>query len=145
MTEHVPERWILNLLLVLCQCILIVSSHSGGNRASLGVRQFPEPVFVNVYGAQELIPMDRFRQPMYIGGPVRQIGLSYRLAIAGNRFLGSLKGLQIRALSVIFTLAKRIKDTYRTSRRCTVKRTQLLIRRKIRLIEGNSKCRYLKN
>jgi hypothetical protein len=24
----------------------------------------PEPVFVNVYGAQESIPMDRFRQPM---------------------------------------------------------------------------------
>jgi hypothetical protein len=23
-----------------------------------------EPVFVNVYGAQESIPMDRFRQPM---------------------------------------------------------------------------------
>jgi hypothetical protein len=34
-----------------------------------------EPVFVNVYGAQELIPMDRFRQPMEPGGPVRQIGL----------------------------------------------------------------------
>jgi hypothetical protein len=38
-----------------------------------------EPVFVNVYGAQESIPRNRFRQ-------------------AGNRFLGSLKGLQIRAL-----------------------------------------------
>jgi hypothetical protein len=24
----------------------------------------PEPVFVNVYGAQESIPMDRFRQPI---------------------------------------------------------------------------------
>jgi hypothetical protein len=24
----------------------------------------PEPVFVNVYGAQELIPRNRFRQPM---------------------------------------------------------------------------------
>jgi hypothetical protein len=30
-------------------------------------------------------------------GPVRQIGLSYRPARLDNRFLGSLKGLQIRA------------------------------------------------
>jgi hypothetical protein len=84
LTEHVPERWILNLLLVLCQCILILSSPTAGGTESIaGVRQFPEPVFVNVYGAQELIPMDRFRQPMYTGGPVRQIGLSYRLAMLG--------------------------------------------------------------
>ncbi len=51
-----------------------------------------EPVFVNVEGAQELIP------PAYVAysGPVRQLGgLSYQ---AGNRFLVSLKGLQIRAL-----------------------------------------------
>ncbi len=54
-----------------------------GEQSIVGVRQFPEPVFVNVYGAQELIPMDRFRQPMYTGGPVRQIGLSYRLAVLG--------------------------------------------------------------
>jgi hypothetical protein len=33
-----------------------------------------EPVFVNVYGAQESIPRNRFRQPLYTGGPVRQIG-----------------------------------------------------------------------
>jgi hypothetical protein len=31
------------------------------NRAALGS---PEPVFVNVYGAQESIPKNRFRQPM---------------------------------------------------------------------------------
>jgi hypothetical protein len=37
-----------------------------------------EPVFLNVFGAQESIPRNRFRQ-------------------AGNRFLGSLIGLQIRA------------------------------------------------
>jgi len=37
-----------------------------------------EPEFVNVQGAQESIPRNRFRQ-------------------AGNRFLVSLKGLQIRA------------------------------------------------
>jgi hypothetical protein len=41
--------------------------------------QKTEPVFVNVYGAQESIPKNRFRQ-------------------AGNRILGSLKGLKIRAL-----------------------------------------------
>ncbi len=33
-----------------------------------------EPVFLNVYGAQESIPRNRFRQPMQPGGPVRQIG-----------------------------------------------------------------------
>ncbi len=42
-----------------------------------------EPVFVNVYGAQELILMDRFRKPMHTGGPVRQLGLSYRPAMRG--------------------------------------------------------------
>jgi hypothetical protein len=36
-----------------------------------------EPVFVNDYGAQESIPRNRFRQPIWLGGPVRQIGLSY--------------------------------------------------------------------
>ncbi len=40
----------------------------------------PEPVFVNGYGAQESIPR--------VVVPARQ---------AGNRFLGSLKGVQIRA------------------------------------------------
>ncbi len=42
-------------------------------------QKHPEPVFVNVYGAQESIPRNQFRQ-------------------VWNRFLGSLKGLQIRAL-----------------------------------------------
>jgi hypothetical protein len=42
------------------------------------VRRSSEPVFVNVYGDQESIPRNRFRQ-------------------AGNRFLGSLKVLQIQA------------------------------------------------
>ncbi len=43
------------------------------------------PAFVNVYGVQESIP------PAYVAGgqPARQ---------TGNRFPGSLKGLQIRAL-----------------------------------------------
>ncbi len=40
----------------------------------------PEPVFVNVYGAQESIPKNRFRQPMQPDRPVRQIELSYRSA-----------------------------------------------------------------
>jgi hypothetical protein len=30
-----------------------------------------EPVFLNVYGAQESIPRNEFRQPMEPGGPVR--------------------------------------------------------------------------
>jgi hypothetical protein len=45
-------------------------------------------------------PGNRFRQPMWLGAPVRQIGLSFVPARqAGNRFLGSLKGLQIQALA----------------------------------------------
>jgi hypothetical protein len=31
----------------------------------------PEPVFLNVSGAQESIPRNEFRQPMKPGGPVR--------------------------------------------------------------------------
>jgi hypothetical protein len=45
----------------------------------------PEPVFLNVFGAQESIPRNRFLQ-------------------AVNRFLGSLKGLQIRALELGFLM-----------------------------------------
>ncbi len=56
------------------------------------------PVFVNVEGAQEsILPRNRFCQSMYPGGPVRKIGLSYRPRQAVNLFLGSLKGLQLRA------------------------------------------------
>ncbi len=33
-----------------------------------------EPVFVIVYGAQESIPRNRFRQPMQLGGSVRKQG-----------------------------------------------------------------------
>jgi hypothetical protein len=32
----------------------------------------PEPVFLNVYGAQESIPRNEFRQPMKPGGPVQK-------------------------------------------------------------------------
>jgi hypothetical protein len=31
----------------------------------------PDPVFLNVYGAQESIPRNEFRQSMKPGGPVR--------------------------------------------------------------------------
>ncbi len=53
--------------------------------------KFPEPEFVNVQGAQELIP------PAYVAW---QAGTSNRFVVpdrqAGNRFLGSLKSLHIR-------------------------------------------------
>ncbi len=55
----------------------------------------PEPVFVNVYGAQESTP------PGYVAwrAGIRQI---QRVAVspcqAGNRFLGSVKDLQIPPL-----------------------------------------------
>ncbi len=50
-----------------------------GNRMPVisGNVKCTEPVFVNVYGDQESIPLFRIRfcQPMQHGGPVRQIGL----------------------------------------------------------------------
>jgi hypothetical protein len=52
-----------------------------------------EPVFLNVYGAQESIP------PAYVAWRSRTTN---RFVVptrqAGNRYLGPLKGLQIRAL-----------------------------------------------
>jgi hypothetical protein len=48
----------------------------------LNVLLQPEPVFVNVYGAQESIPP------------------------GWNRFLGSLKGLQIRALATLMIFSR---------------------------------------
>ncbi len=44
---------------------------------------FPEPVFVNVDGAKFSIPRNRFGPPLRPGGPVLQIGLSYRPARLG--------------------------------------------------------------
>ncbi len=32
-------------------------------------QKWPEPVFLNVYGAQESIPRNEFRQPIWPGGP----------------------------------------------------------------------------
>jgi hypothetical protein len=61
-----------------------------------------EPAFVNVQGAQESIP------PAYVAW---RAGMSNRLVVparqAGNRFLNSWKGLQIRAQS-IFKLINQI-------------------------------------
>ncbi len=60
----------------------------------------PEPKFVNVLKAQKQIPRIRIRQPMsyaaWRAGTSNRVVLSARQA--GNRFLGSLKGLKIRAL-----------------------------------------------
>ncbi len=35
------------------------------------MEECPEPVFLNVYGAQESIPRNEFRRPMLSGGTVR--------------------------------------------------------------------------
>jgi len=57
-----------------------------------------KPVFVDVYGAQGSIPLNRLR-PAYVACMARTTN---RVVVptrqAGNRFLGPLKGLQIRAL-----------------------------------------------
>jgi hypothetical protein len=59
---------------------------------------FPEPVCVNVYGAQEPI------SPAYVAW--RPAVTTNRVVVparqAGNRFLGSFKGLHIRALVIGF-------------------------------------------
>jgi hypothetical protein len=55
----------------------------------------PEPVFVNIYGAQESI------LPAYVAwwaGTTNRVVVPTRQA--GNRFLGSLKGLQVWALDL---------------------------------------------
>jgi hypothetical protein len=59
----------------------------------------PEPVFVNVYGAQESIPRNRFRQPIAACRAGTTNGDVVPACQAGNRFLGSLRGIQIRALA----------------------------------------------
>ncbi len=62
------------------------------NSRTGSVNSTTEPVFVNVYGDQESIP------PAYAAS---RAGTTNRVVVparqAGNRFLGSLKGLQIRA------------------------------------------------
>jgi hypothetical protein len=51
-----------------------------------------EPVFVNVYGGQESIPQ---AHEAWRAGTTNRVVVP--VCQAGNRFLGSLKGLQIRA------------------------------------------------
>jgi hypothetical protein len=44
-------------------CSVILSSRSNSAGRSLLNKSFPETVFFNFLGAQELMPMNRFRQP----------------------------------------------------------------------------------
>jgi hypothetical protein len=63
-----------------------------GGRESTPPAVSPEPVFVNIYKAQESIPL------AYVAW---QAGTTNRVVVparqAGNRFLGFLKGLQIQS------------------------------------------------
>jgi hypothetical protein len=57
---------------------------AGGCRPSfnsLHPSHLSEPVFLNVYGAQELIPRNEFRQPMWPGGPVRFVRKPYSYSV----------------------------------------------------------------
>jgi hypothetical protein len=47
-----------------------------------------KPVFENVYGAQESIPRNLFRQPIQLDGPVRKIG--FRTSPPGWKSIPSL-------------------------------------------------------
>ncbi len=64
----------------------------GGCTVHTCIILYTEPVFVNVYGAQESI------MPAYVAS---QAGTTNSVVVlscqAGNRFLGSLKDIQIRA------------------------------------------------
>jgi hypothetical protein len=62
------------------------------------IQQQPEPVFVNVYGVQESIPRSEYASLFSLAGH----GTTNRVLVqparkAENRFLDSLKDLQIRA------------------------------------------------
>jgi hypothetical protein len=67
---------------------------SNGRRNGFARVSYSEPVFVNVYGAQESI------SPAYVAW---RAGTKNRVVVrqARNRFLGPLKGLQIRALKTL--------------------------------------------
>ncbi len=58
----------------------------------------PEPVFVNVYEPQESLPLTFVA---WRAGTTNRVVVPTRQA--GNRFLGSLKGLQIRAQSYLLS------------------------------------------
>jgi hypothetical protein len=49
-----------------------------GKKAGRKPQLIPEPVFVNFSGAWNRFERNQFRKPMKPGGPVQQIGLSYR-------------------------------------------------------------------
>ncbi len=59
----------------------------------------PEPVIVNVYGAQESIPTDyaSLYSIAWRAGTINSVAVQARHA--GNRRLGSLKGQQLQALA----------------------------------------------
>jgi hypothetical protein len=64
------------------------------------LQRFADPEFLNVRGAQESIPTSKESiPPAYVAW---RAGTSNRVVVparqAGNRFLGSLKGVQIRSL-----------------------------------------------
>jgi hypothetical protein len=56
----------------------------GGGGGAEG--RYTEPVFVNVYGAQESITRNRYRQHRQPGGPIQRIGFIVFARQAGNRF-----------------------------------------------------------
>ncbi len=77
-------------IILMANCLRNVASLSGYSEVlytvySISQLPWPEPVFVIVYGAQELIPRNRLRQPMWLG-PVRKIVLSYWLARLGINY-----------------------------------------------------------
>jgi hypothetical protein len=72
----------------------------GGGVEEVIRRMWREPVLVNLYGARESIPRNRFRHAVY---EAWRPGTKNRVVVparqARNRFLVSLTGLQIRALA----------------------------------------------
>ncbi len=83
----------------------IISTDQLGNTSSFPAPSTPEPECLNIEGAQESIPRNQFRQPLWMwpSGPVRQpysyLVPSPHCCCTGppdyqnwqNRFLGSLK------------------------------------------------------
>ncbi len=76
---------------------------------AMGIETGPE--FVNVQGAQEQIPRNRFRRPMQPGGPVRQTGLQYRYARL-HRMMESIPGLRKRLQILAQVLEYRTIDSF---------------------------------
>ncbi len=75
------------------------SKYGLGKKAGRKPQLIPEPVFENFSGAWNRFERNQFRKPMYsLEGRHKKWGFSIPGRQAWNRFLGSLKGLQIRAL-----------------------------------------------